>query len=640
MFRKNKGKEKVADAVPNIPSIADGEGGGWYKKPALSADLDIKHVESPLEIPLSVQSTTPTYHDPGRRSVPPQSFTNTRASSTGTAKGGNSVDEFCVAIANDDWDTAEQMFDENPKIASQTAVLTLKGQLTKCYPLHLIVMSNPPVEFLERVIDQCPEAAFSTDRNGKRTPLHWACIGNASPAVLEVVAHANLAACKEKDKSHGRTPLHYLAIQAEDPEQIAALMEAERTVAKAKDNDQKTPLDLAQDSSSPFKLDIIPALQQRRGSAGILSGFKKVRKRNASPGKYRSRDTSPGKYAAAVEGGKVRKGRPNRTRSVPEQMELPSGVANGRTISSASSGEYSSGEITPPPSSHRMQPASASLYTTRSQVQNPTRPSASLNPPRSPRRNSAANNPAQLSPMRTRSNSPMPPPSPHSSRSARTTSPVPPPAYNRSPQPHHNARGTSPVPPPGNHSPQMHPAERVSSGSRGSESSHSRPSNQSLAGRFSGPIRELKTELEQQREIMREKDSEIAQVSGQINELAREQEKLNRKLQKAMAKADDEDVLYKKQQKITRLREQIQELEAELRREEEEMNQMNSKIPPNFDYMRKKIDMKADEQSSLQAVKQELEQAKSEAKRKAENAESELKSLEMVQMMTADEAIG
>jgi hypothetical protein len=127
-----------------------------------------------------------------------------------------------------------------------------------CLPADNTFFHFLKLDFLERVLREYPSAAHNPDRNGDRTALHWACIANASPAIIETIANAHLGACKHQDRTHGRTPLHYLAMQATEPEQIHALMEADMRAAKVKDNSLKTPLDLAQDSSNPVKLDIIP----------------------------------------------------------------------------------------------------------------------------------------------------------------------------------------------------------------------------------------------------------------------------------------------------------------------------------------------------------------------------------------------
>lgn len=147
MFRRRKGNEKKAgDAVPAAPNLTDGDGGGWYKKPGSDPNPDINiPLDIPLGIPPSVQSTAPTFYDGGGGSSPAKAQTKKSPPSLPRKQSQHSVDEFCAVIGVFDWNAATKIFDEDPKVATKTAILTLKGQRTECNPLHLLVISSPPV---------------------------------------------------------------------------------------------------------------------------------------------------------------------------------------------------------------------------------------------------------------------------------------------------------------------------------------------------------------------------------------------------------------------------------------------------------------------------------------------------------------
>jgi hypothetical protein len=82
--------------------------------------------------------------------------------------------------------------------------------------------------------------------------------------IIQKLADHYPSACKAFDKSHGRLPLHYLSMHATSVTQITALLEADSSAMRQKDKQSQTPLDLAQESSNPLKLDIISQLVQRQ----------------------------------------------------------------------------------------------------------------------------------------------------------------------------------------------------------------------------------------------------------------------------------------------------------------------------------------------------------------------------------------
>jgi hypothetical protein len=162
MFRRRKTSDSKAggDLVPNAPNLADEEGGGWYKKPATrkaDSDPDINvPPDGPLAIPESAQSMAPTYYDGGgggSRASPPSRPRHQKKAPRSPISPrspirkhvNHSVDELCAVIGLNDWNAATRIIDEDPKVVSKLATLTLKGQRTVCNPLHLVAISTPPV---------------------------------------------------------------------------------------------------------------------------------------------------------------------------------------------------------------------------------------------------------------------------------------------------------------------------------------------------------------------------------------------------------------------------------------------------------------------------------------------------------------
>jgi hypothetical protein len=154
MFRRRKTNDPKAggDIVPNAPNLADGEGGGWYKKPAKpDSNPDINApLDGPSILPKSAHTIAPTYYDGGggASTGSPARTRHQKKSPRSPIKNhvvNHSVDEFCAVIGVHDWNAATRIFDDDPKVVSKTAILTLKGQRTECNPLHLLAISAPPV---------------------------------------------------------------------------------------------------------------------------------------------------------------------------------------------------------------------------------------------------------------------------------------------------------------------------------------------------------------------------------------------------------------------------------------------------------------------------------------------------------------
>lgn len=458
------------------------------------------------------------------------------------------------------------------------------------------------------MIKAYPAGASNTDRQGDRNALHWACIANASPAVLEVVAHANIGSCRHQDRKFGRTPLHYLAIIAGDPEQVQVLMEAERRASMVKDTNHKTPIDLANDSSNPTKIDIVAALQRKRSSVGVFGALKSAtRSRTKSPGKYK-RSSSPGKYAGSTDVAppipqspgkfssrestrvpkspgkhKDREGSLRGRRSTDVEKEGSSrgrrstdvdkeGSSRGRRTTGRSSkndsrresskkkrGSRADGGI-----SREAKAATESLVVSESSEElmapPPLAQSQSLAGKDLPK--SRSNQSRSISPKTTtstRSRSPMPsispPPIAHSSPVTPTSSR---PAYSAASMVDRSSNASSQGRLPRSSASMV---DRTSTAS----SSQGRPSNQSLSAGMDGEIRELREKLEQKKRAVHAKDREIAQMKDQIDDNEEEVAALYGQMDGSSAPTPGNDrKLSEKRNKVQQLKEQIADLQAEL----------------------------------------------------------------------------
>ena len=116
---------------------------------------------------------------------------------------------------------------------------------------------------IEKIVKAHPNAISAPDDACGRLPLHWACISGVSLSVLEFLVQSFPKACKVTDKLYGRLPLHYGAIHATSAAQITVLLQADKRAVAQKDSTSKTPLELAQESNNPIKLDIMAELRKK-----------------------------------------------------------------------------------------------------------------------------------------------------------------------------------------------------------------------------------------------------------------------------------------------------------------------------------------------------------------------------------------
>ncbi|CAJ1957863.1 unnamed protein product [Cylindrotheca closterium] len=686
MFRKKKDRKGGDDDLPDAPNMSDDDDAMWFK-PKSSAtgtpDMALPGMGIPPPAPPSGIRMSISPNIPSARTSP----------STSSSRKRFSVNDLVAAINYNDWAAVLKILDQDPKVASKNAQVSLKGQTTESNPLHLVVIKDPPLEVVEKMIKAFPAGASNTDRQGDRTALHWACIANASPAVLEAVTHANTASCRHQDRKFGRTPLHYLAIIAEDADQVHVLMEVERRAAMMKDSAQKTPIELANDSTNPSKVEIVAALQRKRSSVSVFGALKsRTKLRGSSPGKYKMRSSSPGKYSGSTDEAPASPGKfkmrssslGKYSSSTTEVPKSPGKHSSRGSTRAKSPGKYSEGASRGRRSTDGEKEGSSrgrrstdagekegSLRgrrtTGRSSKNDSRRDSKKYRESRSdggvsndtkmatqslvvsdsseefmaPRSTAGFNPSRSVSPATTnspsRSRSPMPMPN------------VSPPIVHGSPvqmvEPSAPVTTSSMV----DHTGTVAPAPPTTSASMvertSTASSQGRPSNQSLSAGMDGEIRALRDDLERKKRAVETKDNEIAQMKNQIEDNKEEVKAMHDRMQGgSSAPPTNERKLSEKREKVHRLKEKIAELQAELRRAEKDVKRLESAGSGSENmssvYTQDQIQSKEEEQSSLQFIMEALVEEKMAAQRDVENADSELKSMETIQMLAQNDNIG
>lgn len=175
-------------------------------------------------------------------------------------------------------------------------------------------------------------------------------------------------------------------------------------------------------------------------------------------------------------------------------------------------------------------------------------------------------------------------------------------------------------------------------------SSQGRPSNQSLSAGMDGEVRALREKLEQKKRAVHTKDKEIAQMKDQIDDNEEEVAALYGQMDGSGAPAPgNERKLSETRDKVQRLKEQIADLQAELKRAEKDVKRLESAGSGenmSSTYIQQQTQAKEEEQGSLQFIMEALMQEKIAAQRDVDNVESELKSLETIQMLVKDDNIG
>jgi hypothetical protein len=118
--------------------------------------------------------------------------------------------------------------------------------------------------FLEKLCDAYPLAAHMADEVFGRMPLHWACMAGASTKCIEKLIQLYPTGPRILDKAQGRLPLHYIVGFATEISQVTTVLDSEPRGVKSKDSQSKTPVDLANSTTNPLKVDILAQLRMKR----------------------------------------------------------------------------------------------------------------------------------------------------------------------------------------------------------------------------------------------------------------------------------------------------------------------------------------------------------------------------------------
>ena len=161
------------------------------------------------------------------------------------------------------------------------------SQLNGMTLLHAIVMYDPPLEIVARMIEFCPEMPAAEDCL-RRTPLHVAAGSRASVSLIELLAHAHPAACDAQDEER-KTSLHFACDsscvlfeddfesgitprQPPNHEAVAVLLSYSVHAVTLEDDEDMTPLEHAIQSDA--SLETVKLLQdETRQATKVLSTY-------------------------------------------------------------------------------------------------------------------------------------------------------------------------------------------------------------------------------------------------------------------------------------------------------------------------------------------------------------------------------
>lgn len=113
------------------------------------------------------------------------------------------------------WTEMESLLKSFPSDAAK--LITIKspnGEKTRCYPLHMACMRQPPVSTIAALLAACVEANGKIDSMHGRLPIHFACLFGAPLEVILLLGSTNAYGIKSRAKD-GSLPLHLACKQRE-----------------------------------------------------------------------------------------------------------------------------------------------------------------------------------------------------------------------------------------------------------------------------------------------------------------------------------------------------------------------------------------------------------------------------------------
>jgi hypothetical protein len=156
-----------------------------------------------------------------------------------------------------------------------------------------------------------------------------------------------------------------------------------------------------------------------------------------------------------------------------------------------------------------------------------------------------------------------------------------------------------------------------------------------LVSGLNSTIRGLSETIASRERDFKEKESQLATLDLHISQMKKAEVELAKDLDVAKATArQNQDAAHQKHTRISDLTQRIQQLQAELRAEESDVQSIARNIPiylENAVHAESKLKGHRDEQGSLGAVRQALDDEKACIVRDLDNSTSELKSLEAIQ---------
>jgi ankyrin repeat protein len=116
-------------------------------------------------------------------------------------------------------------------------------------PLHKACVLQPPVSFIQALIDAYPEGAKSKDQDGW-LPIHCACFYGAGQEIVDCLLMANPNGAHAKD-DEGRMALHYASLKGATEGVVSALLRANPKAAVSKDDEGRLPIHHACSKGAP-----------------------------------------------------------------------------------------------------------------------------------------------------------------------------------------------------------------------------------------------------------------------------------------------------------------------------------------------------------------------------------------------------
>ena len=116
-------------------------------------------------------------------------------------------------------------------------------------PLHKACVLQPPVSFIQKLIEAYPEGPKSKDQDGW-LPLHCASFYGAGQEIIDGLLLANPNGAHAKD-DEGRMALHYASLKAANEEVVSSLLRANPKAAVSKDDEGRLPIHHACSKGAP-----------------------------------------------------------------------------------------------------------------------------------------------------------------------------------------------------------------------------------------------------------------------------------------------------------------------------------------------------------------------------------------------------